>query len=126
MKMTPSIARLQETAAVPPVRCGNGLGGKSGLPFTAGPGVGSERTGSRNGAPEIKHSSACGSGKRRETANVNTFLCGCLYAFAGCTVLGIVPPFIIAGKARQPLIAVVTLLIAGFVIFVLVAAAMKL
>ena len=88
--------------------------------------MGSERTGSRNGAPEIKQPSACGSGKRRETANVNTFLCGCLYAFAGCTVLGIVPPFVIAGKARQPLVAVVTLLIAGFVIFVLVAAAMKL
>ena len=57
---------------------------------------------------------------------MNTFLSGCLYAFAGCTVLGILPPFVIAGKARQPLIAVVTLLIAGFVIFVLVAAAMKL
>jgi hypothetical protein len=57
---------------------------------------------------------------------VNTFLRACLYAFAGCTVLGIVPPFVIAGKARQPLIAVATLLIAGFVIFVLVAAAMKL
>jgi hypothetical protein len=126
MKMTPSIPRLQETAAVPPVRCGHGRGGKSGLPFTAGPGVGSERTGSRNGAPEIKQSSACGSGKRRETANVNTFLCDCLYAFAGCTVLGIVPPFVIAGKARQPLIAVVTLLIVGFVIFVLVTAATKL
>jgi hypothetical protein len=57
---------------------------------------------------------------------VNTFLRGCLYAFAGCTVLGIVPPFVIAGKARQPLIAVITLVIAAFVIFVLVAAAMKL
>ena len=57
---------------------------------------------------------------------MDSFLSGCLYAFAGCTVLGIVPPFVIAGKARQPLIAVVTLLIAGFVIFVLVAAAMKL
>ena len=57
---------------------------------------------------------------------MNTFLGDCLYAFAGCTVLGIVPPFVIAGKARQPLIAVVTLLIAGFVIFVLIAAAMKL
>ena len=57
---------------------------------------------------------------------MNTFLRYCLYAFAGCTVLGIVPPFVIAGKARQPLIAVITLLIAGFVTFVLVAAAMKL
>ena len=34
-------------------------------------------------------------------ADVNTFLCDCLYAFAGCTVLGIVPPFVIAGKARN-------------------------
>ena len=57
---------------------------------------------------------------------MNTFLCGCLYAFAGCTVLGILPPFVIAGKARQPLIAVITLIVAGFVIFVLVSAAMKL
>ena len=57
---------------------------------------------------------------------MNTFLCGCLYAFAGCTVLGILPPFVIAGKARQPLIAVITLIVAGFVIFVLVSAAMRL
>ena len=57
---------------------------------------------------------------------MNTFLCGCLYAFAGCTVLGIVPLFVIAGKARQPLLAVITLLIAAFAIFVLIAAAMKL
>jgi hypothetical protein len=59
-------------------------------------------------------------------ADVNTFLSGCLYAFAGCTVLGIVPPFVIAGKARQPLIAVITFVLAGFVIFVLVTAAIKL
>jgi hypothetical protein len=59
-------------------------------------------------------------------ADVNTFLSGCLYAFAGCTVLGIVPPFVIAGKARQPVLAVITFLIAAFVIFVLVAAALKL
>lgn len=57
---------------------------------------------------------------------MNTFLCYCLYVFAGCTVLGILPPFVIAGKARQPLIAVITLIIAGFVIFVLISAAMKL
>jgi hypothetical protein len=59
-------------------------------------------------------------------ADVNTFLSDCLYAFAGCTVLGIVPPFVIAGKARQPILVVITFLIAGFVIFVLVAAALKL
>jgi hypothetical protein len=57
---------------------------------------------------------------------MNTFLCSCLYVLAGCTVLGILPPFVIAGKARQPLIAVITLIVAGFVIFVLVAAALKL
>lgn len=57
---------------------------------------------------------------------MNTFLSGCLYAFAGCTALGILPPFVIAGKARQPLIAVITLIVAGFVIFVLVTAAMRL
>jgi hypothetical protein len=59
-------------------------------------------------------------------ADVNTFLSGCLYAFAGCTVLGIVPPFVIAGKARQPLLAVITFLLAAFVIFVLIAAGLKL
>ena len=57
---------------------------------------------------------------------MNSFLSGCLYAFAGCTVLGIVPPFVIAGKARQPLLAVIAFLLAAFVIFVLVTAAMKL
>jgi hypothetical protein len=59
-------------------------------------------------------------------ADVNTFLSGCLYAFAGCTVLGIVPPFVIAGKARQPLLAVITFVLAAFVIFVLIAAGLKL
>jgi hypothetical protein len=59
-------------------------------------------------------------------ADVNTFLSSCLYAFAGCTVLGIVPPFVIAGKARQPLLAVITFLLAAFVIFVLIAAGLKL
>jgi hypothetical protein len=53
-KMTRLITGLQETAAAPPVQCDNGLGGKSGLPFTASPGVGSDRAGSGNGAPEIK------------------------------------------------------------------------
>jgi hypothetical protein len=57
---------------------------------------------------------------------MNTFLSTCLYVLAGCVVLGIVPPFVIAGKARQPLIAVITLLVAAFVIYVLVTAAMKL
>jgi hypothetical protein len=56
-------------------------------------------------------------------ADVNNFLSGCLYAFAGCTVLGIVPPFVIAGKAGKPLLAVIAFLLAIFVIFVLVAAA---
>jgi hypothetical protein len=59
-------------------------------------------------------------------ADVNTFLSDCLYGLAGCTVLGIVPPFVIAGKARQPVLAVATFLIAAFVIFVLVFAAVKL
>jgi hypothetical protein len=111
--------------AVAPVQCDNGHGGKSGLPFSASRRVGSEPSGNGIGAPEIKLSSADGSAERCRKADVNTFLRVCLYAFAGCTVLGIVPPFVIAGKARQPLIAVITLLVAGFVIFVLVSAAMK-
>ena len=32
---------------------------------------------------------------------MNTFLCSCLYVLAGCTVLGILPPFVIAEKARN-------------------------
>jgi hypothetical protein len=54
---------------------------------------------------------------------MTTFLRDSLYAFAGCAALGMLPAFVLAGKARQPVMAVISLLVAAFVIFVLVAAA---
>jgi hypothetical protein len=57
---------------------------------------------------------------------MTTFLGDCLLAFAGCTVLGILPPAILAAKARQPVTAAITCLLAAFAIFVLTAAAVQL
>ena len=57
---------------------------------------------------------------------MTSFLSASLFFFAGCTVLGIVPPSLIAARARKPALAVLTLLIAAFVIYVLVAAATEL
>ncbi len=54
------------------------------------------------------------------------FLTFCLYVFAACAALGLVPVAVIAARARQPAMIVVTLLVAGFVIFVLIAAAAQL
>jgi hypothetical protein len=54
---------------------------------------------------------------------MTTFLSISLYAFAGCAALGMVPAFVLAAKARQPAMAVLALLVAAFVIYVLVAAA---
>ena len=52
-----------------------------------------------------------------------TFLQGCLYVFAGCAALGLIPAAVLAAKARQPAMFAASLLAAAFVIFVLVAAA---
>ena len=52
-----------------------------------------------------------------------SFLSASLFFFAGCAVLGIVPPSLLAAKARKPGLAVLTLLIAAFVVYVLVATA---
>jgi hypothetical protein len=54
---------------------------------------------------------------------MSTFLKTCLYIFAGCAALGLLPAAILAARARQPLMIIVSLLVATFVIFVLVAAA---
>lgn len=54
------------------------------------------------------------------------FLSVCLYAFAGCAALGLLPAAVLAARARQPTMVVVSVLIAGFVIFVLVSAAGRL
>lgn len=52
-----------------------------------------------------------------------TFLSVCLYVFAGCAALGLLPAALLAARARQPAMVVVSLFIAAFVIFVLVSAA---
>jgi hypothetical protein len=57
---------------------------------------------------------------------VTGFLIVTLLIFAGCTALGIVPAAVLAAKAREPAPAVITLLVAAFVICVLVAAAAQL
>lgn len=54
---------------------------------------------------------------------MTTFLSDALFAFAGCAALGILPPAVLAAKARRPGIAVTTLLAAAFAIYVLAAAA---
>lgn len=57
---------------------------------------------------------------------MTTFLGVCLYIFAGCAALGLIPPSLIAAKERKPALVVVALLIAVFVVFVLVSAATRL
>jgi len=55
-----------------------------------------------------------------------TFLSTCLYIFAGCAALGLLPAAVLAARARQPLMFIVSLIVATFVVFVLVAAAAEL
>jgi hypothetical protein len=57
---------------------------------------------------------------------VTGFLSASLFVLAGCAVLGTIPPSILAAKAHKPAGAVMTLLIAAFVVFVLVATATRL
>jgi hypothetical protein len=54
---------------------------------------------------------------------MTTFISVCLYIFAGCAALGLLPAAVLAARARQPVMIALTLLIAVFVIFVLVTAA---
>jgi hypothetical protein len=54
---------------------------------------------------------------------MTTFLRICLLAFAACAALGIVPPSVLAARARKPGTAMMTLLAAAFVIYVLISAA---
>ncbi len=54
---------------------------------------------------------------------MTTFVAVCLYIFAGCAALGLLPAAVLAARARQPAMLVVALLVAAFVIFVLVTAA---
>ena len=52
-----------------------------------------------------------------------TFISVCLYAFAVCAALGLIPAAVLAARARQPVMFAVALLAAAFVMFVLVTAA---
>jgi hypothetical protein len=57
---------------------------------------------------------------------MTTFLSICLYIFAGCAALGLLPAALLAARARQPVMIAVSLVVAAFVVFVLVAAATRL
>ena len=54
---------------------------------------------------------------------MTTFLKICLYIFAACAALGLLPAAVLAARARQPAMIVLSLLLATLVIFVLVASA---
>ena len=51
------------------------------------------------------------------------FLSASLFVLAGCATLGMIPPSILAAKARKPTVAVLTFLIAALVVYVLLATA---
>ena len=57
---------------------------------------------------------------------MSTFLRICLYIFAACAALGLLPAAVLAARARQPVMIILSLLVASFVIFVLVASALEL
>ena len=57
---------------------------------------------------------------------MTSFLSASLFFFAGCAALGMLPPLVLAAKARKPALAVMTLLVAAFAIYVLVAAGVEL
>lgn len=54
---------------------------------------------------------------------MTTFLSICLYIFAGCAALGLLPAALLAARARQLAMIVISLVVAAFVVFVLVDAA---
>jgi hypothetical protein len=57
---------------------------------------------------------------------VTGFVSLSLLIFAGCTALGMVPAAVLAARARQPAPALITLVVAAFIICVLVSAALQL
>jgi hypothetical protein len=57
---------------------------------------------------------------------MSTFLGISLYVFAGCAALGMIPSSVLAARARRPAMVVIALLVAAYVIYVLVAAAVRL
>ncbi len=54
---------------------------------------------------------------------MTSVLNGSLFFLADCAALGIVPPSVLAARARKPAVAVAALLVAAFVTYVLLAAA---
>ncbi len=54
---------------------------------------------------------------------MTAFISACLYAFAGCAALGLIPAAVLAARAGQRAMFALSLLVAAFVIFVLVTAA---
>jgi len=54
---------------------------------------------------------------------MTTFISVSLYVFAVCAALGLLPAAVLAARARQHAMIVVTLFVAAFVVFVLVTAA---
>lgn len=56
---------------------------------------------------------------------MSTFLDVSLVAFAVCAALGMIPVAVLAARERKPAVAVLALLVAAFVIYVLVAAAIE-
>ena len=54
---------------------------------------------------------------------MTAFISACLYVFAGCAALGLVPAAVLAARAGQRATTVTALVIAAFVIWVLVSAA---
>jgi hypothetical protein len=66
------------------------------------------------------------SGRRARTIQgcaMTTVLKVSLYAFAGCAALGMLPVAILASRGRRPAAVLLALLIAGYAMFVLIAAA---
>ena len=44
---------------------------------------------------------------------MSTFLSTCLYVFAACAALGLLPAAILAARARQPVMIVISLVVAA-------------
>ena len=67
---------------------------------------------------EVVQAAAAGEG-----GIVTGFISACLYVFAGCAALGLIPAAVLAARAGQRKLTVVPVLVAVFVIWVLCTAA---
>lgn len=54
---------------------------------------------------------------------MTAFLQVCLYVFAACTGLGLIPAAVLSARAGQPRLVAYVLVVAGFAMFVLISAA---